>query len=256
MTKSDSLALAVANSQIVNVYVKYINSLVGRDKACRLGQYFARLLAYMISRRISLSGKTPSRLSWLTSLVAIQQTLSTTRKVMRSGKFVSFMQQAVRTLFSQQDEVEKAFGLVHKLGMSVFMLADWWGLLNAMKLIRIKNAARVARVGQRAWMYALLAQLLSALYQLHQVSLRAADLQRVRLHVEKAGDVISDRECAVEEQAIGLQKSALRRQLVTAALDLTIPVKGLGILPLNEGVVALAGTVTSLLGIEDVLVKK
>ncbi|KAJ2845543.1 hypothetical protein IWW36_004739, partial [Coemansia brasiliensis] len=83
MAGSKNLALAVANSQAVNAYVKYINSLVGRDKACRLGQYFARLLAYVVSRRISLSGKTPARVSWLTSLAAIQQTLSTTRKVMR-----------------------------------------------------------------------------------------------------------------------------------------------------------------------------
>ncbi|KAJ1843954.1 Peroxisomal membrane protein PMP27 [Coemansia sp. RSA 2708] len=250
MDGAKDVVLAAANSRMVDVYVKYTGMLVGRDKACRLGQYLARLFVYLVTRRITHLGKTPLRQSWLATLLRVQQTLSSARKVMRSGKFIGFLQLAMR---AQGDEVERALDVVHKLGMSVFMAADTWGLLGA--LLIVQPAPRVARIGQRAWMYALLAQLGAALYRLHGLSLRAADLRRVRVHVEKAADVVAGRECVVEEQAIGAQRRTLMRQAVTAALDLSIPVKGLGVLPLNEGLVALAGTVTSLIGIRDVLAK-
>ncbi|KAJ2353454.1 Peroxisomal membrane protein PMP27 [Coemansia erecta] len=255
MDGAKGLVLAAANSGVVDVYVKYIGTLVGRDKACRLGQYFARLLAYVVGRRITRAGKTPGLADWLSALVKVQQTLGTARKVMRTGKFVGFLQQAVRTLAGSGDEVVRALGAAHKLGMCVFMAADTWGLLGALALVRVRDAGRVARVGQRAWMWALAAQLASALYQLHAVSLRAADLKRVRFHVEKAADAVAGRECAVEEQAIRVQRTALARQLAATALDLCIPIKGLGVLPLNEGLVAAAGTVTSLMGVQDVLAK-
>ncbi|PIA18488.1 peroxisomal biogenesis factor 11 [Coemansia reversa NRRL 1564] len=251
------VVLAAANSRVVDVYVRYINMLVGRDKACRLGQYVARLLIYLVNRRVSQLGKTSSRLEWIMTLTRIQQTLSTTRKVMRSGKFLAFFQQAVRTLTSVgDDEVVRTLGAAHKLGMCVFMVADTIGLLGTtLALVRLRNPARVARLGQRAWMYALIAQLLSTLYQLRGLSIRSADLQRVRRHVGKAGDVMAERECAMEEQAIRTQRKGLTRQLTTSALDLAIPIKGLGILPLNEGLVGMAGSITSLMGVQDVLGK-
>ncbi|KAJ2480108.1 Peroxisomal membrane protein PMP27 [Coemansia sp. RSA 2131] len=249
------LVVMAANSRMVDVYVKYIGTLVGRDKACRLGQYFARLMAYVIGQRMARTGKTVHLSSWLVTLTKVQQTLGTARKVMRAGKFVSFLQLAVRTLMGSGDEVERVLSAVHKLGMCVFMAADTWGLLGALSLVRVRDATRVTRVGQRGWMWALVAQLTLALYGLRTVSLRAADLHRVRVHVEKASDVVGGRECAVEEEAIRVQRAALARQLAAAALDLCIPVKGLGIVPLNEGLVAAAGTITSLMGVQDVLAK-
>ncbi|KAJ2801268.1 Peroxisomal membrane protein PMP27 [Coemansia guatemalensis] len=212
---------------------------------------------YLVSRRVSQLGKTPSRLEWIATLTRIQQTLSTTRKVMRSGKFVAFFQQAVRTLAGAGgDEVVRVLGAAHKLGMFVFMAADTLGLLGTtLALVRLRNPTRVARIGQRGWMYALIAQLLSALYQLRGLALRNADLQRVRRHVGKTGDVMGERECAMEEQAIRTQRTGLTRQLTASVLDLAIPIKGLGILPLNEGLVALAGSITSLMGVQDVLGK-
>ncbi|KAJ1734899.1 Peroxisomal membrane protein PMP27 [Coemansia biformis] len=258
MSGATGVAVAVANSRVIDVYVKYTNMLVGRDKACRLGQYFARLLAYLVGQRIARLGKTAGRVEWLATLVKIQQVLATTRKMMRSGKFVNFAQMAARALVARngEDEVVWALGLVNKLGMCVFMAADTLGLVGTtLGLVRLRDPARVARVAQRGWLFALAAQALSALYQLRTVAIRAADLRRVRCHVEKTGDAMGDRECATEEHALATQRAGLSKQLVAAALDLSIPIKGLGILPLNEGLVALAGTMTSLMGAQDVLSK-
>ncbi|KAJ2763047.1 Peroxisomal membrane protein PMP27, partial [Coemansia nantahalensis] len=227
--------------------------------ACRLGQYFARLLAYLVGQQVARQGKTAGRIEWLATLAKIQQALATTRKVMRSGKFVNFAQLAIRALAAQSgggDEVVWVLGVVHKLGMCVFMAADTLGLLGTtLALIRLRDPARITRIAQRGWMYALAAQALSALYQLRTVAIRSADLRRVRSHVEKTGDAMGDRECTTEEHALSVQRTTLSRQLAMSVLDLTIPVKGLGVLPLHEGLVALAGTATSLMGAQDVLAK-
>ncbi|KAJ2508714.1 Peroxisomal membrane protein PMP27 [Coemansia sp. RSA 2049] len=265
-------ANTLSNSKAVALYVQYASTLVGRDKACRFGQYLARLLVYMLSRRLATRGKTPGAgIAWVAALSKTQAVLSTTRKVMRSGKFVDFARQFARILTGaaalqqREDEVVRTLGAVHKAGMCVFMLADTLGLAHSvLGLVRLRDAPRVARLGQRAWLAALAAQAAAALYQLHNLRLRQADLDRVRRHITKtaAGAGSSDlpasvgaRECAAEERAVAAQRAAAGRTLLLSALDLTIPIKGLALVGVNEGLVALAGTVTSLMGIQDSLAK-
>ncbi|KAJ1736798.1 Peroxisomal membrane protein PMP27 [Coemansia sp. Benny D160-2] len=269
-------ANTLSNSKAVALYVQYASTLVGRDKACRFGQYLARLLVYILSRRLATRGKTPGAgIAWVAALSKTQAVLSTTRKVMRSGKFVDFARQFARILTGaaplqqREDEVVRTLGAVHKAGMCVFMLADTLGLAHsALGLVRLRDAPRVARLGQRAWLTALAAQAAAALYQLHNLRLRQADLDRVRRHITKtaaagAGSSSSSdlpasvgaRECAAEERAVAAQRAAAGRTLLLSALDLTIPIKGLALVGVNEGLVALAGTVTSLMGIQDTLAK-
>ncbi|KAJ1721996.1 Peroxisomal membrane protein PMP27 [Coemansia erecta] len=254
------MALAAANSNATSLYVRYTGMLGGRDKLCRLAQYFSRLMVYVLSQRQLIHGKpsgTAAATSWLATFAKVQAAMGVTRKIMRAGKFVEFLQLLVRTLcVSGEDEVAKLLSAVHKAGMFVFMGADTLGLLaGPLALLRLRNAPRVARIGQRGWLVALVSQVLLAAYRLRNFAVREGDLRRVRRQVEKAGDAMGDRECAVEEQMVGRGKALARRQLVAAALDLTIPAKGLGLLVVNEGLVALAGTVTSCMGIQDVLAK-
>ncbi|KAI8320502.1 peroxisomal biogenesis factor 11 [Martensiomyces pterosporus] len=251
------LVSAVANSNATSVYVKYTSTLVGRDKLCRLAQYFSRLLVYVLNRRIQAAGKTAGAVEWLAALVKIQGAMGTTRKIMRSGRFIDFLQLFVRAVQAKgEDDVVRLLSALHKLGMFAFMAADTLGLLGTtLGLIKLRDPAKVGRAAQRGWMLAIVCQLLTAVYQLRNLAMREADLQRVRQHVEKSADVLGDRECVVEEQIIRRQKAQANRQLLAAALDLTIPVRGLGILNINEGLVALAGTITSLLGVQDVLSK-
>ncbi|KAJ2759362.1 Peroxisomal membrane protein PMP27, partial [Coemansia sp. BCRC 34490] len=234
-------ANTLSSSKAVALYVQYASTLVGRDKACRFGQYLARLLVYILSRRLATRGKTPGAgvgtgIAWVAALSKTQAVLSTTRKVMRSGKFVDFARQFARILTgaapSQQreDEVVRTLGAVHKAGMCVFMLADTLGLAHsALGLVRLRDAPRVARLGQRAWLAALAAQAAAALYQLHNLRLRQADLDRVRRHITKtaaAGSSSSSsdlpasvgaRECAAEERAVAAQRAAAGRTLLLSA---------------------------------------
>ncbi|KAJ2820916.1 Peroxisomal membrane protein PMP27 [Coemansia furcata] len=254
-----SILAAAANSSATATYMKYASQLSGRDKACRFTQYFARLLAYLVTRRISLQSTKASQsvLDWLSTLSKMQSTMSTTRKILRSGKFIDFFHLFVRSLRQGGDEVERLLNSGHKLGMFVFMLADSVGILHsALGLVKLRDPQKVTRVAMRGWWVALVCQLLSGAYQLRALAVREADLTRVRRHLEKDADVMADRECVVEERAVMVRKRAAVRQVVAAALDLTIPTAGLGLLGLNEGVVALAGTITSLMGVQDILCPK
>ncbi|KAJ1953962.1 Peroxisomal membrane protein PMP27 [Linderina pennispora] len=253
MSGAVSILSLVANNQAANVYIKYASTLVGRDKACRFAQYFSRLLVYILSQRSTNQSK--ANLAWLSTLTKVQGAMGTTRKIMRSGKFIDFLNLLVKALLGTEDEVSKFLNAMHKLGMFIFMAYDTVGLLGSLSLVTLRDPARIGRAAQRGWMTAIVCQLLAAAYQLRNLSLRRADLERVRRHVEKSADVLGDREIVVEQQIIDKQACAARRQLLAAALDLTIPVKGLGLLGINEGVVALAGTITSLLGIQDALGK-
>ncbi|KAJ2890180.1 Peroxisomal membrane protein PMP27 [Coemansia aciculifera] len=252
-----SIVAAAANSSATATYIKYASQLSGRDKACRFTQYFARLLAYLVTRRISLQGGKPqaSTLDWLATLTKIQGTMSTTRKILRSGKFIDFFRLFVRSLYeSGGDEVERLLNMGHKGGMFVFMLADTVGILHsALGLVRLRDPARVTRVAMRGWWCALACQLLAAAYQLRALMIREADVARVRRHLEKDADPMADRECVVEERLVAQRKRKAVRQVVAAALDISIPTAGLGLLGLNEGFVALAGSVTSLMGMQDIL---
>ncbi|KAJ2745506.1 Peroxisomal membrane protein PMP27 [Coemansia sp. BCRC 34301] len=257
-----SIVAAASNSSATATYIKYASQLSGRDKACRFTQYFARLLAYLVTRRISLQGGKPraSTVDWLATLSKIQGTMSTTRKILRSGKFIDFFHLLVRSLLEKTgggDEVERLLNVGHKAGMFVFMLADTVGILHsALGLVRLRDPARVTKVAMRGWWCALVCQLLAGVYQLRALMIREADVGRVRRHLEKEADPMADRECVVEERLVAQRKHKAVRQVVAAALDLSIPTAGLGLLGLNEGFVALAGTVTSLMGVQDILNSK
>ncbi|KAJ2011022.1 Peroxisomal membrane protein PMP27 [Coemansia sp. RSA 2530] len=254
-----SIVAAAANSSATATYMKYASQLSGRDKACRFTQYFARLLAYLVSRRISLQGTKPtaSVLDWMSTLAKTQSAMSTTRKILRSGKFIDFFHLFIRSLGQGGDEVERLLNSGHKLGMFVFMLADTAGILHsALGLVRLRDPQKATRVAMRGWWLALVCQLLAGVYQLRALVIREADLCRVRRHLEKDADAMADRECVVEERQVMVKKRAAVRQVIASALDLTIPTAGLGLLGLNEGVVALAGTITSLMGVQDILCAK
>lgn len=247
----EAVATAV-NSTAITAFIKYTSQLAGRDKVLRTTQYLSRFLIYLLRRR-------PDK-QWLATLIKLQGAMSTTRKIMRMGKFVEFLQLLLRVLLqrgdSGGDEITQTLNAGHKAGMFAFMLYDTVGILHSgLGLIALKDPKRIGRVAQRGWLVALACQGLAAAYELRALSLRETDVRRVRRHLEKSADIVGDRECVVEERAIAQRKQVATRQLVASALDLAIPVKGLDILPLNEGAVALAGTVTSLMGVRDILSK-
>ena len=96
---------------------------------------------------------------------------------------------------------------------------------------------RLLREGYKAWLTGLLFNTAAGLYTLYQLRQRALSLNK------------QEAESAVEGKKLEREWNGTTIQLVSDLCDMTIPVSVLGYVGLDDGIVGLAGTVSSLLGV-------
>ena len=96
------------------------------------------------------------------------------------------------------------------------------------------------REGYRAWFTGISFSIISSLYQLYRLRERS-----LKLSSNKGAEA----EPIVEGKKIAKEVNAVRLQLVSDLCDITIPASALGWAKLDDGIVGLAGTGSSLLGV-------
>lgn len=111
--------------------------------------------------------------------------------------------------------------------------------LDATSIHKFSASQRLLREGYRAWFTGISFSIVSSLYQLYRLRERS-----LKLSTDK-----SEAEPVVEQKKIAREANAVRLQLVSDLCDITIPASTLGWVKLDDGVVGLAGTVSSLLGV-------
>lgn len=112
--------------------------------------------------------------------------------------------------------------------------------LDAANIYKYPASARIVREGNKAWFTGITFSIISSLYQLYQLRERS-----LRLSSSKAAEA----EPVVEAKKIAREANAIRLQLVSDLCDITIPATALGWAKLDDGIVGIAGTVSSLLGV-------
>ncbi|KAG1435710.1 hypothetical protein G6F56_013867 [Rhizopus delemar] len=100
----------------VDSFNRYLNTTVGREKLCRLVQYFARFYAFYLLRQGAPDG-TVER--W----VQLKSHLGNGRKFFRLLKPVEFAQVAVKSL-TIQDEVLRYTAVGKQAGMFFYYLSE------------------------------------------------------------------------------------------------------------------------------------
>ncbi|KAJ1671063.1 Peroxisomal membrane protein PMP27, partial [Spiromyces aspiralis] len=85
------------------------------------------------------------------------------------------------------------------------------------------------------------------LYQLIPLHFKESLVYRAHSALGRERDAASAHS-ETEKSMVSRQLCAVKRQLVQDTLDMTIPLSALGLVNFNEGVVALAGTITSFMG--------
>jgi peroxin-11B len=110
--------------------------------------------------------------------------------------------------------------------------------LDATSIHKFSSAPRLLREAYRAWFTGLSFSLASGLYSYYHLSLR-----------QKALLSSSDPEKVVETKKVAKELDAVKIQLLSDVCDITIPTSALGWVELDDGIVGLAGTVSSLLGV-------
>ncbi|KAI9353106.1 peroxisomal biogenesis factor 11 [Pilaira anomala] len=225
----------------VDHFNRYLNTTVGREKLCRLVQYFARFYAFYLFRN-GAPKDTIQR--W----VDLKTHLGNGRKFFRLLKPVEFAQTGLKSL-AIKDEVLRYTAVAKQIGMAFYYLTEVFVLSNSINFYKSPNIKKITEFGQRCWMAAIAASLISGLYKFKQLNVREHMLEKSRKAIvnteEKSDAQIS--ELKTQEKTLAKDKYNARYAFIQDAVDIIIPSTGLGYLKADEGIVGLAGIITSLL---------
>lgn len=225
------VADALVYHPTVSHYLKFIATTVGRDKVLRTIQYFARFYSwYLLRTNHSASDIRP----W--NVVKAHFGLS--RKLLRVGKFVEhFKAAAVAADTKGADPVLKFLAVGRQLGYGIYLTLDTITYFDAAGIRPSLAAKKLQQEAYKAWFVGILCNTIAGFYTLAQIR------QKVK-KVEK-----TDADGVVESKKLQREDTATKIQLVSDLCDLTVPGFALGYFPLDDGIVGLAGTVSSLLGV-------
>ncbi|KAK4100521.1 peroxisomal biogenesis factor 11 [Parathielavia hyrcaniae] len=215
----------------VSHYLKFVATTVGRDKLLRTLQYFARFLAwYLVRTNRPSSASAP----W----EAVKKQFGLVRKVLRAGKNVEHLKAAaVAADAKTMDPVLRYTAVGRQLGYAGYLTMDMATLLDATGIRKSPRAKGFQREAYRFWAAGITFSIVGQMYTLYQLRLREARVDR------KEGEGV------LESKRIAMERAASQLQLTSDLCDLTVPLSALSWVSFDDGVVGLAGTVSSLIGV-------
>ncbi|KAL8801666.1 MAG: hypothetical protein Q9182_004303 [Xanthomendoza sp. 2 TL-2023] len=216
----------------VSHYLRFVATTVGRDKLLRTLQYFSRFYAWYLFRT-----NTPPRL--IAPFEAIKKQFALTRKTLRLGKNVEHFKAAASAMddTKAKDEFLRYCAIGRQLGYAMYLTLDMATYVDTAGIWKLESAKRLQKEAYRAWFVGLLFNAIAGAYTLW-------GLRQSEAEIDKA-----DGEGVVESKRLRRERAAANVQLISDLCDLTIPSSALGYVNLDDGIVGLAGTVSSLIGV-------
>ncbi|KAJ5225583.1 Peroxisomal biogenesis factor 11 [Penicillium chermesinum] len=213
-------------------WLKFVSTTVGRDKLLRTIQYFSRFYAWYLYR-------TNKPQSAIDPYNAVKKQFGTTRKLMRFGKFLEHLKAASVALDNKApiDPVLRYLAVGRQLGYAGYLTVDAITVVDAVGYRKLESVKRLQETAYRSWFAGLAFSAAAGIYSLYQLQQR-----------EKSLD-LKEGEGVVEAKKIEKERAAARVQLVSDFADLLIPASAIGLLNLDDGIVGIAGTVSSLIGV-------
>ncbi|KAH6682394.1 peroxin-11 [Plectosphaerella plurivora] len=225
------VADALIHHPSVAHYLRFVATTIGRDKLLRAVQYFARFYAWYLLRTNGL----PSQIApW----DAIKKQFGLTRKLMRVGKNIEhFKAAAVASDAKTLDPVLRYAAVGRQLGYAGYLSFDAATVLDSVGAYKSPRAKTFQREAYRFWAFGIIFSVIGQSYTLYRLRQREAKVDK------KEGEGV------VESKRIALERAASRLQLFSDVCDLTVPTTALGWASFDDGLVGLAGTVSSLIGV-------
>ncbi|RFU29925.1 hypothetical protein B7463_g6411, partial [Scytalidium lignicola] len=212
-------------------YLKFIATTVGRDKLLRTIQYFSRFYAWYLLR----TNGSPAEIA---PFEAIKKQFGLARKLLRVGKNVEhFKSAAVAADSKSLDPFVKYCTVGRQLGYAGYLTLDMATYLDAAGIRPNAAAKRLQREAYRFWMMGLVFSAVSGSYSLYSLRQQEAKIDK------------KDGEGVVTSKRIQKERAAINLQLLSDLCDLTVPTSALGLATIDDGLVGLAGTVSSLIGL-------
>jgi hypothetical protein len=188
----------------------------------------------------------------------IKKNFSNVRKCMRLGKFVEHFKAAAIAADSKSlDPVLKYLAVGRQLGYAFYMTFDAMTYIDQVGIRKFEGAARLQREAYRAWLAGLLCNVVAGVYTLYNMRVemkRQSESSDAEKHVEVkrlekyvfAGSYIDT--CTYANMWYR-ERAATQLQLISDLCDCTVPSTALGLANFDEGIVGLAGTTSSLIGL-------
>ncbi|KAI4183528.1 MAG: hypothetical protein LQ348_004674 [Seirophora lacunosa] len=216
----------------VSHYLRFVATTVGRDKLLRTLQYFSRFYAWYLFRT-----NNPPRL--IAPFEAIKKQFGLTRKALRLGKNVEHFKAAAAVIddTKSQDELLRYCAVGRQLGYATYLTLDMVTYLDSAGIWKLESAKRLQKEAYRAWFVGLMFNAIAGLYTLWGLRIREQGVDK------------GDGQGMVESKKIQRERTTTNLQLVSDVCDLTIPSSALGYANLDDGIVGLAGTISSLIGV-------
>ncbi|KAF7553167.1 hypothetical protein G7Z17_g3833 [Cylindrodendrum hubeiense] len=212
-------------------YLRFVATTMGRDKLLRAVQYFARFYAWYLLR----TNGTPTAMApWN----ALKKQFGLTRKLLRIGKNVEHFKAAATAADAKStDPILRYTSVGRQLGYAGYLSCDTATVLDAAGVHKWAGAKRMQQEAYRFWAIGIVFSIVGQLYKLNTLRQREAK-------VDKA-----DGEGVVESKRISIERSASKIQLLCDVCDITVPFSALGWIAFDDGVVGLAGTLSSAIGV-------
>ncbi|PQE26864.1 peroxisomal biogenesis factor 11 protein [Rutstroemia sp. NJR-2017a BVV2] len=212
-------------------YLKFVATTVGRDKLLRTLQYFSRFYAWYLLRTNGTPGE-------IAPFEAIKKQFGLARKLMRVGKNVEHLKAAAIAADSKNlDPVLKYCAVGRQMGYAGYLTFDAITVLDAVGIRKSPSTKRIQKEAYRFWLMGLLFSATSSLYSLYNLRQQAAKIDK------------KDGEGVVTSKKIEKERAAINLQLLSDLCDITVPASAIGLANLDDGLVGLAGTVSSLIGV-------
>ncbi|KAE8135822.1 peroxisomal biogenesis factor 11 [Aspergillus pseudotamarii] len=226
------VANALAYHPTLAHYLRFVATTVGRDKILRTLQYFSRFYAWYLYR-------TNRPQSSIDPYNAVKKQFGTTRKILRIGKFAEHLKAAAVAADNKSpiDPVLRYLAVGRQLGYAGYLTLDTITVIDIIGFRKLAAVKRLQDTAYRSWLAGLIFSAIASAYSLWRLREKERTLDR------------TEGEGVVEAKKLEKERSAARTQLFSDLCDMTIPVSGLGLANLDDGIVGIGGTVSSLLGV-------
>lgn len=231
---------------------------VGRDKVLRTLQYFARFFAWYLYR-------TNRPQSSIAPFEAIKKQFGLTRKILRVGKFVEHLKAAAVAFDNKGpvDPVLRYLTVGRQLGYAGYLFIDTVTVVDAIGVKKLATAKKLQATAYRAWLAGLVCSAVASVYTLWRLQEKEKTVDR------KEGEGVVEAKKIEKSVPFPLppdslscfsgltdirfcrERATTRTQLVSDLCDITIPISSLGLANLDDGLVGIAGTISSLIGLHS-----
>ncbi|KAJ3976308.1 peroxisomal biogenesis factor 11 [Lentinula raphanica] len=234
-----TIASQVVLHPTVSQGLKFGGTTLGRDKAYRAIQYFARFYAWFLLSR----GEKEAAARWN----ALKTHLATARKLLRLGKPLEHLQAALKAALVSGPAGEQITTIGRQIGYFGYLSFDALVWVNAVKFYSFSSetSVKISKLANRFWLAGIVLSIMNGALKSVRLAKEERRLKRSMAMPEK--EIGQEAEEEMKLSTILASRDATRHQLVIDLLDLWIPATALGLSNMNDGVLGIFGLITSLM---------